>query len=113
MGGGRSSPGFGEGGGGVSEPICELIRLRLWVHSLQPAVAAELVEDEILFVERHVGVSDPAIRTVQLRRSDGALVGTLADQLVRLLACMEHGFTYVAQVIAINDGDVQVLVRRP
>jgi hypothetical protein len=113
MSGGRSGPSSGGGGGSPSAEICELLRFEAWLQSLQPDVVEQLRVGDLLFVSQVVETADPNYRRVEARATNSLLVGSVTDQLPRLLACMGHGFTYVAEVLVADEGNVRVRVRRP
>jgi hypothetical protein len=68
---------------------------------------------DLLFISQVGETADPNYRRVEARNTNGLLVGSVTDQLPRLLACMGHGFTYVADVLVADEGNVRVRVRRP
>lgn len=100
----------GGGGGDVDDDICELLSFEAVVQSPQPAAVATLTVGEQLYVS----MTGPAanVRSIEVRRSDGELVGAIVEEAPRLIACLARRYTYVAEVLAISGGAVTVRVRR-
>ena len=80
---------------------------RTHLNSPDPAVVAGLTDRQVL----EVFASSPT-GPVLARTADGGTAGSItAGQMLRLLECIEGGTGYVAVVLSVTGGRVQVEVR--
>jgi hypothetical protein len=110
MSGGSSTPSYG-GGDGVSDSSsdCEIVE-RVPLNSPQSAVVTHLRVGLVLDV---VLLKGPPQSLVAQIPNAGQVAGSLTPKsLVRLLRCIREGNVYVADVLAIKGGFVEVEIRR-
>jgi len=101
-----SGGGYGGGGGG-EQPSCDTLVIRTSLSSPKPAVVGKLREKEVLKI-----VQEGATGPVVAKTADGKTAGSITSgQLLRLMQCIDEGYTYVAIVKAIDKGKVDVEVR--
>lgn len=108
-GGGGGGGGGGSGGGPPSTPKvdCSMLIFRTTLNSPKPAVIKKLKKDEVLDV-----VAKTTRGPVVVRTAEGEEAGSItSDQLLRLLECIEEGYSYVAIVHSISGGQVTVEIR--
>lgn len=107
MSGGGSSG--GPGGGFDPSPRstpCDQLKFKTSVASPQPA-AEEVNVGDVLTV---VLESGPPV-VLHLIDHNGNRVGSLITRIADLLRCIQDGFSYEAEVLEVNGGDIQVEVR--
>ena len=71
-------------------------------------MVASLRVGDTMQIEKQGAAADPVVA----KTADGKLAGSItAGQLLRLIQCIDEGFTYVAIVKTIDKGRVDVEVR--
>lgn len=104
-GGGSGGPGGGFDPSPQNTP-CDQLTFRTSVASPQPA-AEEVSVGDVLAVVLESG--PPAV--LHLVNEDGSRVGSLITHIADLLRCIQDGFSYEAEVLEVNGGDIRVEVR--
>lgn len=107
-GGGSPPEAGGPGGTGGEDDPCARLRFDATLSSPEPAVVGLLVVGELLAV---VLATADGVRLVEVRTADGRLAGTLMTNLPELLACLDRGVAYLAEVRSVAGGAVRVVVR--
>lgn len=103
-----SGSGLGSGGGwGGESPSCETLVIRTTLSSPKFDVVASLKERDVLEVEKQ-GQTGPVIVRTNLGQSAGSIT---SGHLLRLMQCMDEGHRYVAIVMRIEGGKVEIEVR--
>jgi hypothetical protein len=105
-GGGSSGGPSGSFGSSEAGTPCEDLTFQAPIASPQPP-ALTLSVGDLLSVSLAPG--PPAV--INLLTSDGDVAGSLITRIAALLRCIQAGFSYEAEVVTINAGDVQVKVR--
>ncbi len=108
---GSSSPSYGGGGSGSSDSAsdCDIVE-RVPLNSPQPAGLAHLKPGMTLDVVLTKGPPQSLVATIQ---GTGQVAGSLTPKsLVRLLQCIKSGNVYVAGVVTVKGGFVEVEIRR-
>jgi len=101
-----SGGGYGGGGGG-EELSCAALVIRTTLSSPKPDIVRTLHETDDLKIVKE-GSSGPVVAKTR----DGATAGSITSgQLLRLMQCIDDGYTYVAIVRSIDKGKVDVEVR--
>lgn len=102
--------GSGSGSGSSSSPSDCDIAERVPLNSPQPAVLAKLKAGMTLDVALTQG--PPQSLVAQIQKS-GEIAGSLTPKsLARLLQCMRSGNVYIADVVTVKGGLVEVEIRR-
>ena len=107
-GGGGAAAGGATGGGTGETDSCARLTFPAVVSSPEPEVVSTLVPTQLLNV---VPTERNGVPLVELQTTDGRLAGTLTSSLPELLRCIDAGYSYVAEVLSIDGGAVQVQVR--
>jgi hypothetical protein len=101
--------GEGIGGGGGGNDPCDLVK-ELTLQAPREVLTQCTLGEVLDVTDRTSGEVRVA---VCLRRSTGALVGTLpADATQQLLVCMTTGYSYQAEIIVLDGGHCDVRVTR-
>ena len=102
--------GSGGGGGGgpasPSRPDCSTLVFRTPLASPKPKVIAKLNKGDQLDVVAQ-SAAGPAV--VQTRQGEEG--GSITSRLADLLRCLAEGYMYVATIISITGGNVEVEIR--
>jgi hypothetical protein len=106
-----SGSGGGGGGGGPATPDaqvdCTSLIFRTNLNSPDPAVVSELNRRDVLQVSPKTPQGP-----IEVIANAGKVAGSItAAQMMRLLQCINDGFEYVAVVLSISGGRVEVEVR--
>jgi hypothetical protein len=108
---GSSGPSYGGGGSGSSDSAsdCDIVE-RVPLNSPKPSGLAQLKPGATLDVVLTPGPPQSLVAKI---RNTGQVAGSLTPKsLVRLLQCIKAGNIYVADVIAVKGGFVEVEIRR-
>ncbi len=105
MGSGR---GLGPSGAGGSSFDCATFSFETHIHSPQPQNIGSISVGEILEVV--LAIMD-GIQVVQIRKSDGTVVGGLVEKGPRIRECLEAGYIYTATVRDIQGAAVRIFVQ--
>lgn len=112
--GGTGDPGYdpprpspADPGGPQPDDPCARLTFLAYASSPDPAVVGRLAVAEVLDV---VLTESGGVPLVELRTHDLRVAGTLTTNLAQLLPCLA-GRAYVAEVISVSGGAVQVHVR--
>lgn len=104
-----SGGGGGGGGGGGrigDETPCERLRFEAQLASPQPAVWTLNVDERLSVV---VNARNNQL-VVEVQRNGTVMGGLAGTDASRLRSCLADGHTYVAVVLAVNQGQVRVRV---
>ncbi len=108
-GGGSSSDDWrgAASGSGSGEDKCAIVE-RTVLNSPNPAVVAGLNVGDVLLVELE---TQPRSRLVA-KTADGATAGAITStSIVDIIECIQNGSAYVAEVLAVNAGKVEIEIR--
>ncbi len=105
MGSGR---GLGPSGAGGRSFDCATFSFETHIHSPQPQNIGSISVGEILEV---VLALMNGIQVVQIRKSDGTIVGGLVEKGPRIRECLEAGYIYTATVRDIQGAAVRIFVQ--
>lgn len=106
-----SGSGGGGGSGGPASPDpqvdCASLIIRTTLNSPDPAVVSKLELRDVLHVSPQTSAGP-----VEAITDAGEVAGSItARQMMRLLQCIEDGFEYIAVVLSVSGGRVEVEVR--
>lgn len=107
--GGSSSDDWrGTGGGSVAgDDKCAIVE-RTVLNSPVPAIVAGLNVGDILTVELETNPRSRLVAKTVAGASAGAITST---SIVDIIECIQNGSAYVAEVLAINAGKVEIEIR--
>ncbi|MCF2828775.1 MULTISPECIES: hypothetical protein [unclassified Pseudoalteromonas] len=105
MGSGR---GLGPSGAGGRSFDCATFSFETHIHSPQPQNIGSISVGEILEVV--LAIMD-GIQVVQIRKSDGTVVGGLVEKGPRIRECLEAGYIYTATVRDIQGAAIRIFVQ--
>jgi hypothetical protein len=104
-----SGSGGGGGGGGPvspSRPDCSTLVFRTPLASPKPKVIAKLKKGDQLELIAQTAAGPAIVQTPQ-----GEEAGSITSRLADLLRCLDEGYKYVAIVMSITGGNVEVEIR--
>src|SRR4051794_16271588 len=95
--------GVSGGGTGVGSDDCAQLQFETSLASPDPAAVANLAVGDVLTIEL---IEEP-VRSVAAKK-DGQIVGAITDHLNRLVDCLQRGVPFVALVLSIVGGAIDV-----
>jgi hypothetical protein len=105
--GGSGLAGSGSGGSGSTDP-CDIVE-ETNVNSINRSVLVTVQVGNILQVEKEGG---PPVRLL-VKTAPGAVLGSITSpMLAQILACIDAGHDYSAEVTSIAGGAVRVVISR-
>lgn len=108
MSGMGSGGGFGLGGAGGRSVDCATLSFETHIHSPKQQYIGNISVAETLDV---ILATMNGIQVVQIRKSDGTIVGGLVEKGPKIRECLEAGYIYTATVRSIQGAAIRIFVQ--
>lgn len=106
-GGGGGSPSYTGGGGEADDEFCDITE-KTTLNSPNPAAISGLTAGQILLVN----LQTAPVQRLEAVDNSGTTVGAITStRVLRIIKCINAGYSYEAEVLSVSGGRVDVEVR--